>query len=147
MVSLRKTKRKTNHKLRYKKQKSKKRGLSQRNKKRLLGGSAFFAPTYNVTIPNSYNAYELNPYSDLPPSQATRTLPAITGGKKMKKRSINKSRKIKGGLAALSPDLVDGGVPNPLNSGMNSSGSSIITSAPYDMPINVPYGNHNPAKI
>lgn len=128
---------------------SKRRQHSKKYKRRTLvkGGSAFFSPTYNLSTVNPYNNYDLNTYSNLPSVESARNLPAMTtgGGKmksnyRLKKYRKNKSRKLGGGgLAALSPDTI--------NSGLNSSGSSIINYSPYEVPINVPYGTHNPALI
>jgi hypothetical protein len=150
MYSNKKTKRNKNHKRRSKQQKSKKGGSTNKHKKRIVGGNVFFGPTYNVNDVNAYNAYPLNTYSNIPPLESARNLPAITGGKRKSMKAYNKyrnkSNKIKGGLAALSPESLND-APNSLNSGLNSSGSSILNSAPIDIPLNVPYGGHNPALI
>jgi len=145
MYSHKKTKRNKNHKRRSKQHRKnvKKGGSANKHKKRVVGGNVFFGPTYDVNAVNSYNAYPLNTYSNIPPLESARNLPAMTGGKrkflKTYKKYKNKSNKIRGGLAALSPES--------LNSGLNSSGSSLINSAPIDIPLNVPYGGHNPALI
>jgi hypothetical protein len=145
MYSHKKTKHNKNHKRRSKRHRKnvKKGGSANKHKKRIVGGNVFFGPTYDVNNLNSYNAYPLNTYSNIPTSESARNLPAITGGKRKSMKTYNKyknkSNKIRGGLAALSPES--------LNSGLNSSGSSLINSAPIDIPLNVPYGGHNPALI
>ena len=143
MYSHKKMKRKNSHKRRSKKQRS----STYRNKKQ-RGGNTFFAPTYNLTQVHPYNAYDLNTYSNIPTSESARNLPALTGGKRNSKYRFKKynkkSRKIRGGLAPLAPDSLNAAHHN---SGWNSSGSSIINSSSHYMPINVPYGNHNPALI
>ena len=150
MYSNKKTKRNKNHKRRCKQQKSKKGGSTNKHKKRIVGGNVFFGPTYNANDVNPYNAYKLNTYSDIPTSESARNLPAITGGKRKSmntyKKYRNKSNKIRGGLATLSPESLND-ASKSLNSALNSSGSSLINSSPIDIPINVPYGGHNPALI
>lgn len=143
MYSNKQSKSKRNHK-RNKKQRSFKKKVSFKNRRRISGGQVFFGPTYNAGELGPNNNYDLNTYTDdpsnLPNITATRNLATMTGGKmkstRMKQqKKMKKSRKMKGGLA-----------PYPA-AGFNSSGSSILNYSPYDVPINVPYGTHNPALI
>ena len=142
MYSYKKSKGNRNHKSRSKKRYQRSKKCGSRCKKQIIGGNAFFAPTYNSSYVNPYMNYDLNTYSNIPTSESARNLPPITGGKrKFKRRSKtckrNKLRKLVGGVTQ----------PLSLNPISNSSGSSLINYSPYDIPMNIPYGTHNPALI
>jgi len=143
----------------HKKQKSVKNGGCGCGKK-ILGGSSFFAPTYDSTNVNPYTNYDLNTFKNdpsYPPSiQSARNL---VGGRKRKSngrhvrwnRKLTRSmrlRKIKGGNTSLTPQYTNpintfGTVDGAFTSAaiLNSSGSLLSSAAPYDD--RMPYGDHN----
>jgi hypothetical protein len=153
--------RKVSKKRYHRKQKSVKKGGRGCGKK-ILGGSAFFAPTYNPSAISPYMKYDLNTFGNdpsYPPSmQSGRNW---VGGKKKSKRRVRWNKKlthsmrmskIKGGNTSLTPQHTNpistfGTVDGAFSSAsiLNSSGSLLNGAGPYNNMEN--NGIHNPVLV